>query len=66
MTANLPICDQNAHCSVLWSANPLAGGFDVFVLEDARRVNDVEGSMLATRKTFNIIGVRCICADAVG
>jgi hypothetical protein len=66
MTAMLPIRDQNAHCSALRSANPLAGGFDVFVLEDTCRANDVEGSMLATRKTFNAIGVRRICAGAVG
>ena len=41
-------------------------GFDVVVFEDACRARDVDGSMLATRKAFNTIGVRCICADAVG
>jgi nicotinamidase/pyrazinamidase len=41
-------------------------GFDVIVFEDACRAIDVDGSMLATRTTFNIIGVRCVSADAVG
>ena len=41
-------------------------GFDVIVFEDACRAIDVDGSMLATRKAFNTIGVRCVSADAVG
>lgn len=41
-------------------------GFDVIVLEDACRAIDVNGSVLATRTTFNTIGVRCVSADAVG
>jgi nicotinamidase/pyrazinamidase len=41
-------------------------GFDVVVVEDACRGIDVDGSVLATRKTFNTIGVRSVFADAVG
>jgi len=40
-------------------------GFDVVVIEDACRAIDVDGSMLATRKSFNAIGVECVSADAV-
>ena len=41
-------------------------GFDVVVFEDACRAIDVDGSMLATRKTFNAVGIRCVSADIVG
>ena len=41
-------------------------GFDAVVVEDACRGIDVDGSMLATRGHFNVIGVRCISADAIG
>jgi nicotinamidase/pyrazinamidase len=41
-------------------------GFDVIVFEDACRAIDVGGSVLATRTTFNTIGVCCVSADAVG
>jgi nicotinamidase/pyrazinamidase len=41
-------------------------GFEVVVFEDACRAIDVDGSMLATRKSFNAIGIRCVCCDAVG
>jgi len=41
-------------------------GFDIIVFEDACRAIDVDGSMLATRKAFNAIGVPCVSADAVG
>jgi len=40
-------------------------GFDVVVIEDACRAIDVDGSMLATRKSFNAIGVEFVSADAV-
>jgi nicotinamidase/pyrazinamidase len=40
-------------------------GLDVVVVEDACRGIDVEGSMQATRKTFEAIGVRCTSADAI-
>jgi hypothetical protein len=45
---------------------PSTRASDVVVFEDACRAIDVDGSMLATRKTFNTIGVRCVCADVVG
>jgi len=41
-------------------------GFEVVVFEDACRAIDIDGSMLATRKTFNAIGIRCVSADVVG
>jgi nicotinamidase/pyrazinamidase len=40
-------------------------GFEVVVIEDACRGIDVDGSMLATRKSLHSIGVPCIGADAV-
>jgi nicotinamidase/pyrazinamidase len=42
------------------------GGFDVFVIDDACRGIDVDGSMQATRARLGAIGVRCVTADAVG
>jgi len=41
-------------------------GFEVVVFEDACRAIDIDGSMLATRKTFNAIGIRCVSAGVVG
>ena len=41
-------------------------GFDAVVVEDACRGIDVDGSMLATRKLFAEVGVRCISADCIG
>ncbi len=41
------------------------GGFEVVVIEDACRGIDVDGSMQATRKSLDSIGVACVGADAV-
>ena len=41
-------------------------GFEVVVVEDACRGIDVDGSVLATRRVFDAIGVRCVSAEAVG
>jgi nicotinamidase/pyrazinamidase len=40
-------------------------GFEVVVIEDACRGIDVDGSMLATRRSLHSIGVACVGADAV-
>ncbi len=40
-------------------------GFEVVVIEDACRGIDVDGSMLATRKSLHSIGVPCVGGDAV-
>ena len=41
-------------------------GFEVVVVEDACRGIDVDGSVLATGRAFDAIGVRCVSAEAVG
>ena len=41
-------------------------GFDVVVVEDACRGIDVDGSMTATRRAFDVLGVRSISVDVVG
>ena len=41
-------------------------GFEVFVIEDACRGIDMEGSMAATRQIFASLRIRCITADAIG
>lgn len=40
--------------------------FDVVVIDDACRGIDVDGSMNATRRTFNKIGVSCVASDCIG
>jgi nicotinamidase/pyrazinamidase len=40
-------------------------GFDVFVVDDACRGIDVDGSVAATRELFAASGIRCIPADVV-
>jgi len=40
-------------------------GFEVVVIEDACRGIDVDGSVSATRRSLDAIGVRCVGADAV-
>jgi nicotinamidase/pyrazinamidase len=39
-------------------------GFEVVVFEDACRSIDVDGSVAATRKQFESLGIRCISASA--
>ena len=41
-------------------------GFDVVVIEDACRGIDVDGSMTATRRLFDEIGVSCVASDVIG
>jgi nicotinamidase/pyrazinamidase len=40
--------------------------FDVVVIDDACRGIDVDGSMNATRRIFNEIGVLCVASDCIG
>jgi nicotinamidase/pyrazinamidase len=40
--------------------------FDVVVIEDACRGIDVDGSLNATRRIFNEIGVLCVTGNSVG
>ena len=40
-------------------------GFDVVVIEDACRGIDVDGSMVATRRIFDEIGVLCVAGDTI-
>ena len=40
-------------------------GFEAFVIEDACRGIDLDGSMAATREVFNRLAVRCIGANAI-
>jgi nicotinamidase/pyrazinamidase len=40
-------------------------GFDVVVVEDACRGIDVDGSMRATRRAFDVLGVRSVSVDVV-
>lgn len=40
--------------------------FDVVVIDDTCRANDVDGSMNATRRIFNEIGVLCGANDSIG
>jgi nicotinamidase/pyrazinamidase len=41
-------------------------GFDVVVVEDACRGIDVDGSMTATRRAFDGLGIRSVSVDVVG
>jgi len=40
-------------------------GFEVFVIEDACRGIDVDGSIVATRELFRTLGIRCIPTNAL-
>lgn len=41
-------------------------GFEAFVVEDACRGIDVDGSVAATRDVFDTAGIRCVPANAIG
>ena len=51
---------------VCYSAEDAARlGYTVFVIEDACRGIDVDGSVAATRELFRVLGIRCISGGAI-